>query len=60
MHVSDEKVLCKLLQENWYSDISESAYSSDSEVNVKLLSCGEEENVSGSSSMRHGIWAKSW
>jgi hypothetical protein len=39
---------------------------SDSEINGKISSCGEysvssdeEENVSGSSSMQHGIWAKS-
>jgi hypothetical protein len=41
-------------------------YSSDSEINVKILSCGgqrvscdEEENVSDNSSMWHGIWARS-
>jgi hypothetical protein len=32
MHVSDD-VLCELLQEN--------EYSSDSEINVKIMSCGE-------------------
>jgi hypothetical protein len=48
-----------------YSDIYESIYSSDNKINVKILSCGEqsvswndEENVSDSSSMQHGIWAK--
>jgi hypothetical protein len=41
-------------------------YSSDSEINVKILSSGEqsvssdeEENVSDSSSMQHSIWLKS-
>jgi hypothetical protein len=29
MHVSDQEVLYELLQENEYSDISESEYSSD-------------------------------
>jgi hypothetical protein len=55
-----------LLQNNEYSDISESDYSSDSEINVKLLSCSEqsvssdeEENVSDNSSVKDGIWAKS-
>jgi hypothetical protein len=38
MSVSDEDVLYELLQENQYSDISESIYSSDSEINVKILS----------------------
>jgi hypothetical protein len=37
MRVSDE-VLYELLQENEYSDISESEYSSDSEINVKIWS----------------------
>jgi hypothetical protein len=47
-------------------DISESQYSSDSEINVKILSCDkqtvnsdEEENFASNSSMQHGIWAKS-
>jgi hypothetical protein len=59
-------VLYELLQENKYNNISESEYSSDSKINVKILSCGEEnvsfdeeENVSDNSSMQHGIWAKS-
>jgi hypothetical protein len=62
MRVSDEEVLCELFQENECSDISESACSSDSEINVKISSCGEqsvscdEENASDSSSMLHGIW----
>jgi hypothetical protein len=45
-----------------YSDISESEYSSDSEINVKFLSFGEQsvssdedENVSDHSSMQHDI-----
>jgi hypothetical protein len=42
MHMCDEVVLYELLQENAYSDISESEYSSDSEINVKISSCGEE------------------
>jgi hypothetical protein len=64
MCVSDEVVIYELLQENEYSDISESEYSSDSEINVKISSCGEqsvsseEENDSDNSSMQHGIWAK--
>jgi hypothetical protein len=48
--VSDEEVLYELLQDNGYSDISESEYSSDSEINVKMLSGGE-QNVSDNSSM---------
>jgi hypothetical protein len=57
MHVRND-VLYELLQKNEYNDISESEYSSDSEINVKILSCGEqsvssdeEENVSDNSSM---------
>jgi hypothetical protein len=38
MGVSDE-VLYELLQENEYSYISESEFSSDSKINVKMLSC---------------------
>jgi hypothetical protein len=64
MHVSDE-VSYELLQENEYRDISESEYSCDSEINVKILSCSEqsissdeEENVSDNSNMQHGIWAE--
>jgi hypothetical protein len=33
MHANDEEGLCELVQENEYSDISESEYSSDSEIN---------------------------
>jgi hypothetical protein len=58
VRVNDEEVLYELLQKN--------EYSSDSEISVKFLSCGEqcvspdkEENISDSSSMQHGIWAKS-
>jgi hypothetical protein len=39
--MTDEKVLHELLQKNEYSDISESEYSSDSEINMKILLCGE-------------------
>jgi hypothetical protein len=35
MHVGDEEVLYKLLQEIEYGDISENEYSGDSEINVK-------------------------
>jgi hypothetical protein len=61
-------VFYELLQENDYSGTSESEYtcSSDSEINVNILSGGEQsvssdeaENVSDNSSMQHGIWAKS-
>jgi hypothetical protein len=38
MHVSDAEMLYELLQENKYSDISESVYSGDSEINVNILS----------------------
>jgi hypothetical protein len=48
------------------NDISDSEYGSDSEINVKVSSCDEqsvsydeEENVGDSSSIQHGIWAKS-
>jgi hypothetical protein len=54
-----------MLQENGYSGISESEYSSDSKINVTISSCGEqsvssdeESNVSDNSSMQHGIWTK--
>jgi hypothetical protein len=65
MHVSDEEVLYKLCKRiNTVIFLSE--YSSDSEINVKSSSCceqsvssDEEENVCDSSSMQHGIWAKS-
>jgi hypothetical protein len=48
IRVSNEQVLYELLHMNEYSDISESEYSSDSEI-----------NGSDNSSMQHGIWAKS-
>jgi hypothetical protein len=35
MNVSDEEVLHDLFQENEYGDISESEYSSESEINIK-------------------------
>jgi hypothetical protein len=60
MHVRDE-VFYELFEENEYSDISESEYSSDSEINVKISSCSEEivgsdeeENDSDNTSMQHG------
>jgi hypothetical protein len=66
MRVSDDEVFCELLQENEYSDISESEYSSDSEINVKILSGGEQsvssdeaENVRNSRSMQADVWANS-
>jgi hypothetical protein len=40
-----EELLYELLQENEYSDISKSEYSSDSEINVKISLHGE-QNVS--------------
>jgi hypothetical protein len=65
MCMSDEEVLHVLLQENEYSDISESEYDSDSEINVEISSCDEqsvsfeEENVGDNSSMQHGTWTRS-
>jgi hypothetical protein len=60
MRESDEEVFYELLQENEYSDIS------DSEINVKILSGGAEsissheaENVSNNSSMQPDAWANS-
>jgi hypothetical protein len=59
--VGDKEVLYKLLQEIEYSDISESEYSGDSEINVKISSLVnsvnyvEDENVSVNSSTQHGI-----
>jgi hypothetical protein len=41
MHVRNE-VLYELLQKNEYNDISESKYNNESEINVKILSCGEQ------------------
>jgi hypothetical protein len=56
----------ELLQENKYIDISESGCSSDSAINVKILSGGEQsvssdqaENVSNNSSMQPDVWANS-
>jgi GMP synthase-like glutamine amidotransferase len=46
MRVSDEGVFCELLQENEYSDISESEYSSDRKISVKILSGGEQSVTS--------------
>jgi hypothetical protein len=43
MRVSDEEVFYELLQENEYSDVSESEYSS--EINVKISS-GEQSVTS--------------
>jgi hypothetical protein len=58
MHVSDD-VVYELLQENGYSGISKSEYSSDSEINVEIslgggqsVSSDETENVSDNSSMQ--------
>jgi hypothetical protein len=58
IRVSDEEVL----QENEYSDISDSEYSSDSEINVKISSgceqsarSDEAENVSDNSSMQPDV-----
>jgi hypothetical protein len=42
MHVSDEELLCELLQKNGCSDMSECECSSDSEMNVKISLCGEQ------------------
>jgi hypothetical protein len=53
------------LQESEYSDISECECSSDSEINVKILSyrgqsvSSDEKDVSDNSSMQHGICTKS-
>jgi hypothetical protein len=54
-----------LLQENEYNDISESEYSSDSEINVNILSGVEQsvsfdqaENVSNNSSKQSGCMGK--
>jgi hypothetical protein len=65
MRVSDE-LFYELFQENVYSDISESKYSSDSEINLKISSGGEQsvtsdkvENLSNNSSMQPDIWANS-
>jgi hypothetical protein len=57
-------VFYELLQDNEYSDTSESEYSSDSEINVNISSGGEQsvsydeaENVSDDSSMQPHIGA---
>jgi hypothetical protein len=64
--VCDEEVFYELLQENEYSDISESEYSSDCEINVKILSGAEQsvssdgaENVSDCSSVQSDVWGNS-
>jgi hypothetical protein len=66
MRMSDEEVFYELLQENEHSDISESEFGSDSEINVKISSDGEQsvisdeaENVSDSSSMQPNVQANS-
>jgi hypothetical protein len=65
MSVSNEMFL-ELLQKNELSDISQSGYSSDSEINVKLLSHGEPsvssneaEYVSHNKSMQPDVWTNS-
>jgi hypothetical protein len=59
-------VFYELLQKNEYSDISDSEYSSDSEINVKIssgceqsVSSDEAENISNNSSMQPDVWANS-
>jgi hypothetical protein len=65
MRVSEDEVLYELLKQNEYNDISESEYSSNSEISVKILSCEQsvcsdkEENVSDKSRRQQGIRAKS-
>jgi hypothetical protein len=66
MRVSNEEVFYELLQENEFGGISKSEYSRDSEINVKILSggeqsvsCDEGENVSDSSSMQPDLWTNS-
>jgi hypothetical protein len=66
MCVSDEEVLYELLQENDYSNTSDSEYSSDSEISVQILLYGEKsvssdeaENVSDNTSMQPDIWVNS-
>jgi hypothetical protein len=46
MRISHEELFYELLQENEYSDISESEYSRDSDINVKISS-GEQSINSG-------------
>jgi hypothetical protein len=49
MHVNDAEVLYELLQEDEYTDISNSEYSSDRKINMKTSSyveqsvCADEE-----------------
>jgi hypothetical protein len=45
LQVSDEEVLYELLRESEYSNISESVYSSDNEINVNISSCGEQNRL---------------
>jgi hypothetical protein len=66
MHIHDEDKLYELFQENEYSDISHSEYSSDSEINVKISSSGEQsantdegQNASNNSSMQPELWVNS-
>jgi hypothetical protein len=61
--VCAKEVFYELLQEIKYSDISESEYSSDSEINVKILPDGEQsvsfdeaENVSDNTTMQPDVW----
>jgi hypothetical protein len=66
MRASDEVVLYELLKENEYIDISESEYSSDSEINMKVPSDGEQavssdqaENINDNSSLQPDVWPNS-
>jgi hypothetical protein len=66
MHASDEEVFYELLQENESSGTSESEYSSDRKINVKILLGGEQsvssdeaENVSDDSNIQPDLWANS-
>jgi hypothetical protein len=66
MHAGDEEVLYELLQEDECSDISESEYSCDNEINMNISSGGEQsvssdeaENVSDNNSMQLDEWANS-
>jgi hypothetical protein len=56
----------ELLQEDEHGDISESECNSDSKINMKISSGGEQsvssdetENISGNSSMQSDVWANS-
>jgi hypothetical protein len=62
MCVSVEEVFYELLRENEYTGISQSGYSNDSEINVKILFGGEQSvssdeagNVSDNSSMQPDV-----